>query len=49
MKAKLFSSLLAILMMAVTAQAATRTVTWNASDITGSGFTKDGITITAQL
>ena len=36
---------------AVTVKAATRTVTWNASDITYArdSFTKDGITITAQL
>ena len=53
MKRKLLS-LLAILMMALTAQAATRTVTWNASDIVpehpwDDSFTKDGITITADM
>ena len=50
MKRKLLS-LLAILMMALTAQAATITVTWNKSDITGTygeSFTKDGITVTAE-
>ena len=50
MKRKLLS-LLAILMMALTAQAATRTVTWNKSDITGTygeSFTKDGITVTVR-
>ena len=47
--------LLATIMMLVgiTAQAATRTVTWNNSDITGNSwdrsFTKDGITITAGM
>ena len=53
MRKKLFS-LLAILMMALTAQAATITVTWNKSDINMSGiihtssgdsFTKDGVTV----
>ena len=53
MKRKLLS-LLAILMMALTAQAATRTVTWNASDIVpehpwDDSFTKDGITMTADI
>ena len=47
MKRKLLS-LLAILMMVFTAQAATITVTWNKSDITGTSydsFTKDGVTV----
>ena len=50
-----FLSIFAILMMAVTgAQAASRTVTWNASDIVpehpwDDSFTKDGITITADM
>ena len=53
MKRKLLS-ILAILFMALTAQAATRTVTWNASDIVpehpwDDSFTKDGITITADM
>ena len=48
MKRKLLS-LFAILLMALTAQAASRTVTWNASDIVterpwDESFTKDGIT-----
>ena len=44
-----FISMLVLLMTAVTGAWATITVTWNASDITGSGnsFTKDGVTITA--
>ena len=53
MKRKLLS-LFAILLMALTAQAASRTVTWNASDIVpehpwDDSFTKDGITITADM
>ncbi len=51
MKRKLLS-MLALLVMAITVQAAPITVTWNYNDITGTGgksFTKDGVTITATL
>ena len=51
MRKKLFS-ILALLMMVFTAQAATITVTWNKSDITGTSpdsFTKDGVTVTSQM
>ncbi len=55
---KLLSFLLTLAMvlvrmpgMGLTAYAASTTVTWNASDITGSGnsFAKDGVTITADF
>jgi len=47
--------MLALLVMAITVQAAPITVTWNYDDITGTGaplnasFTKDGVTITATM